>query len=36
VEARLVELAKKGITETPEERMRFSQELFGHAPIADI
>lgn len=36
VEARLVELAKKGITETPEERMRFAQELFGHAATAEI
>jgi len=30
VEAHLEELAAKGITETPEERVRFAQELFGH------
>jgi hypothetical protein len=36
VEARLVELAKKGITETPEERVRFAQELFGHVPKAEL
>ncbi|WP_252273398.1 alpha-L-glutamate ligase-like protein [Pseudomonas subflava] len=30
VEARLEELAKKGVLETAEERVRFSQELFGH------
>jgi hypothetical protein len=36
VEARIAELAKKGIVETPEERMRFSQELFGHVSIAQI
>lgn len=30
VEARLAELEKEGITETPEERVRFAQDLFGH------
>ena len=30
VEAHLAELAEKGIQETPEERVRFTQELFGH------
>ncbi|EIK52522.1 glutathione synthase/30S ribosomal protein S6 modification protein [Stutzerimonas stutzeri TS44] len=32
VETRLVELKEKGIQETPEERVKFSQELFGHVP----
>lgn len=36
VEARIAELQKKGIVETAEERMRFSQELFGHVSIAQI
>ncbi len=36
VEARLAELKAKGILETPEERMRFSQQLFGHVPMAEI
>ncbi|WP_272492992.1 alpha-L-glutamate ligase-like protein [Atopomonas sediminilitoris] len=35
VEAHLAELAKKGITETPEERMRFAQEHFGHITQAE-
>lgn len=30
VEARIAELKKKGIEETPEERVRFAQEMFGH------
>jgi alpha-L-glutamate ligase-like protein len=30
VEARLAELEKQGIKETPAERVRFAQELFGH------
>jgi hypothetical protein len=36
VEARLEELAAKGIQENAEERTRFSQELFGHIPPAEI
>jgi len=36
VEARIAELQKKGIVETAEERMRFSQGLFGHVSIAQI
>ena len=32
VEAHLAELAAKGIKQTPEERVRFAQELFGHIP----
>src|SRR3546814_1053888 len=32
VENRLAELKEKGIQETPEERVKFSQELFGHVP----
>ena len=35
VEARLAELKAKGIQETPEERVKFSQELFGHVPAHD-
>jgi alpha-L-glutamate ligase-like protein len=30
VEARIAELKAKGIEETPEERVRFAQQLFGH------
>ncbi|NQD95969.1 alpha-L-glutamate ligase-like protein, partial [Pseudomonas sp. CrR25] len=36
VEARLAELKAKGVKETAEERMRFSQELFGHVPEAQV
>ena len=36
VEARLADLKKKGISETPEERVRFAQELFGHVQPAEI
>ncbi|WP_422596637.1 alpha-L-glutamate ligase-like protein [Pseudomonas sp.] len=36
VEARLAELEKQGIKETPEERVRFSQELFGHVQPSSI
>jgi alpha-L-glutamate ligase-like protein len=36
VEARLAELEKQGIKETPEERVRFAQELFGHVQPASI
>src|SRR5471032_3301547 len=32
VEAHLAELAAAGITETPQARVRFVQELFGHVP----
>src|SRR5690606_3481387 len=32
VETRLDELKAKGISETPEERVKFAQELFGHVP----
>lgn len=32
VENRIEELKEKGIQETPEERVRFAQELFGHIP----
>ncbi|CAM5242721.1 Alpha-L-glutamate ligase-like protein OS=Stutzerimonas stutzeri OX=316 GN=CXK95_15880 PE=4 SV=1 [Stutzerimonas stutzeri] len=32
VETRLAELKEKGLQETPEERVKFSQELFGHVP----
>ena len=34
IEARIAELTKQGIVETAEERMRFSQGLFGHVPSA--
>jgi hypothetical protein len=30
VEARLAELKSQGSKESPEERVRFAQELFGH------
>ena len=36
VEAHLVELQAKGVQETPEERVRFSQKLFGHVPAREI
>nr|WP_274381388.1 sugar-transfer associated ATP-grasp domain-containing protein [Pseudomonas cavernicola] len=36
VEARLAELKAQGIQETPEERMRFAQQLFGHVHQAEI
>lgn len=32
VENRIEELKEKGIQETPEERVRFAQDLFGHIP----
>ncbi|KJH82792.1 alpha-L-glutamate ligase-like protein [Pseudomonas sp. KSR10] len=32
VEDRIEELKQKGIQETPEERVRFAQHLFGHIP----
>jgi len=35
VETRLAELKEKGLTETPEERVKFAQELFGHVPLHD-
>ncbi len=36
VEARLADLKKQGITETPEERVRFAQKLFGHIAQSSI
>jgi len=36
VEARLEELKAKGIQETAEERVRFSQELFGHVVSKEV
>ncbi|WP_455230770.1 alpha-L-glutamate ligase-like protein [Geopseudomonas aromaticivorans] len=36
VETRLEELKAKGIQETPEQRVRFSQELFGHVQPAEF
>lgn len=36
VEARLAELEKQGLKETPQERVRFAQELFGHVQPASI
>lgn len=36
VEARLAELEKQGIKETPEERVRFAQELFGHVQPTSV
>lgn len=36
VEARLADLKKKNIQETPEERVRFAQEQFGHVPVATL
>lgn len=36
VEARLEELKAKGIQEDAEERVRFSQELFGHVASKEI
>jgi predicted ATP-grasp superfamily ATP-dependent carboligase len=35
VEAHLETLRKSGITETPEQRVRFAQEVFGHVKPAD-
>ncbi|UPQ81027.1 alpha-L-glutamate ligase-like protein [Pseudomonas knackmussii] len=32
VESRIAELKEKGIQETPEERVAFAQQLFGHIP----
>lgn len=34
IEAHLAELEERGIQETPAERVRFSQELFGHVSAA--
>ncbi|NHN78917.1 alpha-L-glutamate ligase-like protein [Azotobacter chroococcum] len=34
IEAHLAELKERGTQETPAERVRFSQELFGHVSIA--
>ncbi len=36
VETRLEELKAKGIQETPEQRVRFAQELFGHVQPAEF
>ncbi|GAB3467830.1 alpha-L-glutamate ligase-like protein [Azotobacter salinestris] len=36
IEAHLAELKERGLQETPAERVRFSQELFGHVPSAAI
>ncbi|MCQ4346554.1 alpha-L-glutamate ligase-like protein [Pseudomonas stutzeri] len=36
VEARLEELAAKDIEETPEQRVRFSQEVFGHVKPIEL
>ena len=36
VEAHLAELAKNGVTESVEERVRFSQQLFGHVKPKEI
>lgn len=35
VENRIAEFKDKGIQETPEERVQFAQELFGHIPAHD-
>ncbi|MFV0457002.1 MAG: alpha-L-glutamate ligase-like protein [Pseudomonas sp.] len=35
VEARIADLREKGIQETPEQRVAFAQELFGHVPAHD-
>jgi hypothetical protein len=32
VEARLEALKAAGVTETPQERVTFVQEMFGHIP----
>lgn len=32
VESRIAALKKKGVQETPEERVAFAQDLFGHVP----
>ncbi|GAB3381551.1 alpha-L-glutamate ligase-like protein [Azotobacter armeniacus] len=36
IEARLAELKEHDIQETPEERVRFSQELFGHVSATAV
>ena len=36
VEAHLAELAKNGVTESMEERVRFSQQLFGHVKPKEV
>lgn len=36
VEAHLAELAKNGVTESAEERVRFSQQLFGHVKPKEV
>ena len=36
IEAHIAEMQKKGIQETPEERVRFSQQAFGHVLASEI
>ncbi len=36
IEAHIAEMQKKGIQETPEERVRFSQQLFGHVKPKEV
>jgi hypothetical protein len=35
VEARLEELKARGVTESVEERVAFTQEMFGHIPAVE-
>ncbi len=36
IEAHIAEMQKKGIQETPEERVRFSQQAFGHVQASEV
>ena len=36
IEAHIAEMQKKGIQETPEERVRFSQQAFGHVVTSEV
>ncbi len=36
IEAHIAEMQKKGIQETPEERVRFSQQAFGHVVTTEV
>lgn len=36
IEAHIAEMQKKGIQETPEERVRFSQQAFGHVKASEV
>ncbi|PAV49764.1 alpha-L-glutamate ligase-like protein [Pseudomonas sp. HAR-UPW-AIA-41] len=36
IEAHIAEMQKKGIQETPEERVRFSQQAFGHVLASEV